>query len=51
MKFTRVAACRMLSATGNPELRSLTAILDTAGLRLPVKPAGGLMEIHSRMPG
>jgi hypothetical protein len=34
MKCTREAICWMLSATGNPELRSLTAILDAAWLRL-----------------
>ena len=37
-KLTREATYRMLSASGNPELRSLTAILDAAGLRLSVKP-------------
>lgn len=37
-KVTREAAYRMLSATGNPELRSLNAILGAAGLRLSVKP-------------
>jgi DNA-binding phage protein len=30
----------MLSGSGNPELRSLTAILAAAGLRLSVKPLG-----------
>lgn len=30
-KLTREANYRMLSATGNPELRSLTAIPDAAG--------------------
>ncbi|MBX9903865.1 MAG: putative addiction module antidote protein [Burkholderiales bacterium] len=39
-KLTREATYRMLSASGNPELRSLTAILDAAGLRLSVKPIG-----------
>jgi len=39
-KLTREATYRMLSATGNPELRNLTAILDAAGLRLSVKPVG-----------
>lgn len=39
-KLTREATYRILSATGNPELRSLTAILDAAGLRLSVKPVG-----------
>jgi probable addiction module antidote protein len=37
-KLTREAAYRMLSETGNPELRSLTALLQAAGLRLSVKP-------------
>ena len=37
-KVTREAAYRMLSKSGNPELRSLTAILGAAGLRLSVKP-------------
>lgn len=39
-KLTREATYRMLSASGNPELRSLTAILDAAGLRLSVRPVG-----------
>ena len=37
-KLTREATYRMLSKSGNPELRSLTAILGAAGLRLSVKP-------------
>jgi probable addiction module antidote protein len=37
-KLTREATYRMLSASGNPELRSLTAILGAAGLRLSVRP-------------
>lgn len=37
-KLTREAVYRMLSKSGNPELRSLTAILTGAGLRLSVKP-------------
>lgn len=37
-KLTREAAYRMLSKSGNPELRSLNAILAAAGLRLSVKP-------------
>ena len=36
----------MLSASGNPELRSLTAILNAAGLRLSVKPVGRLKKFH-----
>ena len=37
-KLTREATYRMLSSTGNPELRSLTALLAATGLRLAVKP-------------
>lgn len=37
-KVTREAAYRMLSKSGNPELRSLNAILGAAGLRLSVRP-------------
>jgi len=37
-KLTREATYRMLSKSGNPGLRSLTAILGAAGLRLSVKP-------------
>ncbi len=37
--LTREATYRMLSAKGNPELRSFTAILSAAGLRLLVEPA------------
>lgn len=32
---------RTLSATGNPEMRSLSAILRAMGLRLAVQPIGG----------
>ena len=39
-KLTREAAYRMLSKSGNPELRSLSAILCAAGLRLSVRPIG-----------
>jgi len=39
-KLTREATYRMLSKSGNPELRSLTAILGAAGLHLSVKPIG-----------
>ena len=38
-KLTREATYRMLSSRGNPELRSLKAILAAAGLRLSIKPA------------
>lgn len=37
-RLTREATYRMLSETGNPELKSLTAVLAAAGLRLSVKP-------------
>jgi probable addiction module antidote protein len=36
--LTRESTYRILSENGNPELRSLTALLDAAGLRLSVKP-------------
>jgi probable addiction module antidote protein len=39
-KLTREATYRMLSKSGNPELRSLRALLKAAGLRLAVKPIG-----------
>lgn len=38
-KLTREATYRMLSKTGNPELRSFTKILGAAGLRLSVRPS------------
>lgn len=37
-KLTREAMYRMLSKKGNPELKSLTALLRASGLRLSVKP-------------
>lgn len=37
-RLTREATYRMLSEQGNPELKSLTALLHAAGLRLSVKP-------------
>ncbi|MBI1731794.1 MAG: putative addiction module antidote protein [Gammaproteobacteria bacterium] len=37
-KLTREATYRMLSKTGNPELRSLIAVLAASGLRLAVVP-------------
>jgi probable addiction module antidote protein len=37
-KLTREATYKMLSKSGNPELRSLNALLGAAGLRLAVKP-------------
>ena len=36
--LTREATYKMLSKSGNPELRSLNAILKAIGLRLAVKP-------------
>ena len=37
-RLTREAAYRILSKAGNPEFRSLTALLAATGLRLAVKP-------------
>ncbi len=37
-RLTREATYKMLSKAGNPELRSLTAVLAATGLRLAVKP-------------
>ena len=37
-KLTREATYKMLSKQGNPELRSLKALLKAAGLRIAVKP-------------
>ena len=37
-KLTREATYKMLSKSGNPELRSLTAVLEATGLRISVKP-------------
>lgn len=37
-KLTREATYRILSKSGNPELRSLRALLQAAGLRLAIKP-------------
>ncbi len=37
-KLTREATYKMLSKSGNPELRSLTSVLEAAGLRISVKP-------------
>lgn len=37
-KLTREANYKILSKAGNPELRSLTAVLAATGLRLSVKP-------------
>jgi len=38
MKLTREATYKMLSRSGNPELRSLTSVLRATGLRITVKP-------------
>ena len=37
-KLTREATYKMLSKAGNPELRSLSAVLKATGLRIAVKP-------------
>ena len=37
-KLTREATYKMLSKRGNPELRSLSALLKATGLRLGIKP-------------
>ena len=37
-KLTREATYKMLSRSGNPELRSLTSVLRASGLRIAVKP-------------
>jgi probable addiction module antidote protein len=37
-RLTREATYKMLSTTGNPELRSLMAILRATGLRIAVRP-------------
>ena len=37
-KLTREATYKMLSKQGNPELRSLKALLKATGLRIAVKP-------------
>ena len=47
-KVTREAAYRMLSLSGNPELRSLSAILAAAGLKLSVKPITGKTGVAQR---
>src|SRR5262249_49566852 len=39
-RLTREAAYKMMSKSGNPELRSLKALLAATGLRLAVKPIG-----------
>jgi probable addiction module antidote protein len=37
-KLTREATYKMLSKSGNPELRSLSAVLKATGLRIALKP-------------
>ena len=37
-KLTREATYKMLSRSGNPELRSLASVLEATGLRIAVKP-------------
>jgi probable addiction module antidote protein len=37
-KLTREATYKMLSKSGNPELRSLKALLAATGLRLAIRP-------------
>ena len=37
-KLAREATYKMLSVSGNPELRSLTAVLAATGLRIAVRP-------------
>ena len=39
-QLTREATYKMLSKSGNPELRSLNAVLKATGLRISVKPIG-----------
>ena len=39
-KLTREATYKMLSKSGNPELRSLSAVLKATGLRISVKAIG-----------
>jgi probable addiction module antidote protein len=46
-QLTREATYRMLSASGNPELKSLTALLAAAGLRLSVKPMGAARQTRT----
>jgi probable addiction module antidote protein len=50
-KVTREAAYRMLSASGNPELRSLSAILAAAGLKLSVKPIAETTRVAQKAAG
>lgn len=42
--LTREATYRMLSKSGNPELRSFTALLAGAGLRLSIKPVASRLR-------
>ena len=47
-KVTREAAYRMLSTSGNPELRSLSAILAAAGLKLSIKPIAERSRVRQK---
>ncbi len=47
-KLTREATYRMLSKHGNPELRSLTAVLDATGLQLSVRPIKKKQRQHPK---
>lgn len=47
-KLAREATYRMLSKEGNPELRSFTAVLAAAGLRLSVRPAAPAFRRRAR---
>jgi probable addiction module antidote protein len=46
--LSREATHKMLSKAGNPELRSLTAVLAATGLRLAVKPLDGRRNFSRR---
>lgn len=48
-KLTREAAYRILSKSGNPELRSLSAILAAAGLKLSVRPMAEQTGVAQRI--
>jgi len=47
-KLTREAAYRILSESGNPELRSLNAILAAAGLQLSVRPIDSTPRVSQK---
>jgi len=46
-QLTREATYRMLSESGNPELKGLTALLAAAGLRLSVRPITAAKVVRS----